>query len=50
MFKPSLLNKSEIFTVAPPSTSPEAVLLIEQLFDRNNKEFHCFYNVTKFHK
>lgn len=49
-FKPSLPNKPETFTITTPGVSPEAALLSEQLLNRNNKEFDCFFNDRKFHK
>lgn len=49
-FKPTLPNKSEIYTIATPGVSPETASLAEQLLNRNNKEFHCFFNDKKFHK
>ncbi|KAG2230873.1 hypothetical protein BDF21DRAFT_386191 [Thamnidium elegans] len=48
-FKPSLPNKPETFTITTPGISPETALLSEQLLNRNNKEFHCFFNDRKFH-
>lgn len=49
-FKLNTPARPETFSLITPGASPEAALLSEQLLNRNNKEFHCFFNNRKFHK
>jgi len=49
-FKPNTPNKPETFSIIVPGITPDAALLSEQLLQKNNKEFHIFFNEKKFHK
>ncbi|KAI8987312.1 hypothetical protein BDF20DRAFT_849389 [Mycotypha africana] len=48
-FKPNIPLQPETFTMLVPGVSPAAAALSEQLLEKNNHDFHCFFNEKKFH-
>ncbi|KAK4512489.1 Karyopherin transporter [Mucor velutinosus] len=48
-FKPNTPNKPETYSIIVPGITPDAALLSEQLLQKNNREFHIFFNEKKFH-